>query len=165
MKNEEKCWKCDEGELTLDLMSNIWYFCSGSRQVWITPWRKTEKGPMTEVVVSEEETEVILEILEKDFKKEWYSPKQPDETADDVMELCKDILSIDLSGTDYARSSSLRHFVQQIMQLRKIKGIHVYYGNGLFFGMIRNLIGQIKELDRISKRCMVFPATRIDSLD
>lgn len=166
MKHEEKCWKNEKGELILDLTVNIWVFTNESRNVVITTWANTKKGgPITEVVLEDGKKQVILEILEKNFNEELFSPKNPDKTAEKVMELCDTILTIDTSGSEYWIILSLRRCVKNLMeQLNTVKGIHAYYGNGLSFGMTRNKFGQIKKMDAIPSRSMEFPATRLDSI-
>ena len=83
------------------------------------------------------------------------------------MELCKIISSIDTKGTGHFMISSLIQCVEELTQRlsNEIKGIHTYYGNGLFFGMIKNKFGKIQKLDSIPSRCMEFPGSRLDSLD
>ncbi len=166
MANKEKCWKTEEGELYFDFTSHIWAFINGSRKIFITSWRVTQKGPMTEVVLEDEEKQVIIEILEKKFNEELYLPKQADETMKKVMELCKIISSIDTEGNVYWMISSLTPCVQKLMQQFSddIKGIHTYYGNGLFFGMRKNIFGKIQKLNSIPSRCMEFPGSRLDSI-
>lgn len=164
MEHEEKYWQNDEGELTFDLTANIWAFTSESRMVVITSWRNTKKGPMTEVVLEDGKKQVILEIIEKNFNEEWFSPKQSDKTAEKIMELCSAILTIDTSGAEYWIISSLRPCVEKLMEHSRIKCIHAYYGNGLFFGMTKNKIGQIKKMDTLPNRSMEFPATRYDCI-
>lgn len=167
MVNEEKCWKTEEGELYFDLTSHIWAFINGSRKIFITSWRDTKKGPMTEVVLNDEEKQVIIEILEKKFNEELYLSEQADKAMKEVMELCKIISSIDTKGTGNFMISSLIPCVEELIRRlsNEIKGIHTYYGNGLFFGMTKNKFGKIQKLDEISGRCMEFPGTRFDSLD
>lgn len=167
MANKEKCWKTEEGELYFDLTSHIWAFINGSRKIFITSWRDTKKGPMTEVVLEDEEKQVIIEILEKKFNEELYLSEQADKAMKKVMELCKIISSIDTKGTGYFMISSLIPCVEELIRRlsNEIKGIHTYYGNGLFFGMTKNKFGKIQKLDEISRRCMEFPGTRFDSLD
>lgn len=167
MANKEKCWKTEEGELYFDLTSHIWAFINGSRKIFITSWRDTKKGPMTEVVLEDEEKQVIIEILEKKFDEDLYLSEQADKAMKKVMELCKIISSIDTTGTGYFMISSLIPCVEELTQRlsNEIKGIHTYYGNGLFFGMIKNKFGKIQKLDSIPSRCMEFPGSRLDSLD
>ena len=167
MANKEKCWKTEEGELYFDLTSHIWAFINGSRKIFITSWRDTKKGPMTEVVLEDEEKQVIIEILEKKFDEELYLSEQADKAMKKVMELCKIISSIDTKGTGHFMISSLIPCVEELTQRlsNEIKGIHTYYGNGLFFGMIKNKFGKIQKLESIPSRCMEFPGSRLDSLD
>lgn len=166
MANKEKCWKTEEGELYFDFTSYIWVFINGSRKISIISWRDTKKGPMTEIVLKDEEKQVIIEILEKKFNEELYFPEQADETMKKVMELCRTISSIDTKGTGYFMISSLIPCVQELTQRLsdEIKGIHTYYGNGLFFGMMRNKFGKIQKIDSIPSRCMEFPGSRLDSI-
>ncbi len=166
MENREKCWKTEEGELSFDFTSSIWAFINGSRKIFITSWRGTKKGPMTEIFLKDGEKEVIIEILEKKFNEELFLPEQADETMKKVIELCKTISSIDTSCTKYWMLSSLIPCVKELTQRLsdEIKGIHTYYGNGLFFGMRMNKFGKIQKLDSIPSRCMEFPGTRLDTL-
>ncbi len=166
MENKEKCWKTKKGELYFSFTSNTWSFINDSRKVFITSWRDTEKGPMTEVVLEDGKNQVILEILEKEFNEELYLPEQPDETMKKVMDLCQTISIIDTGRTDYWMTSSLISCMKKLIQQSsgKIKCIHAYYGNGLFFGMKMNIFGKIKKLDSIPGRCMEFPGTRLDTV-
>lgn len=169
MAIKEKCWKTEEGELYFDLTSHIWAFINGSRKIFITSWRATQKGPMTEVVLEDEyedeEKQVIIEILEKKVNEELFLSEQANKAMKKVMELCKIISSIDTKNTDYHMISSLIQCVEKLTQLlsNEIKGIHTYYGNGLFFGMKKNIFGKIKKLDSIPRRCMEFPSSHLDS--
>lgn len=166
MENKEKRWKTQKGELYFDFTSNIWAFISDSRKIFITSWRGTKKGPMIEIVLENEKKQVIIEILEKNFNEELYLPEQADETMKKVMELCRIISSIETERTDYWMFSSLTSCVQELMRWEsaEIKGIHTYYGNGLFFGMKKNIFGKTEMLNSIPSRCMEFPGSRLDTV-
>lgn len=171
MQETEKCWKTEDGELYFSFICNTWTFTNGSRRTFITSWRDTKKGPITEIVLEDNEDDnekefVIIEILEKKFNKELYLPRQVDETMKKVMEICKIISNIDTECTEYHRISSLLPCIQELIQRLsdEIKGIHVYYGNGLFFGMRKNRLGKIEKLNLIPSRCMEFLGSRLDSI-
>lgn len=169
MVNKEGCWKTEKGELHFNFISNIWTF-SGSRYsgpLWISIISSpdTKKGPITEIVLENERKQVIIEILEKKFNKELYLSKQLDKTMKKVMEICRIVSNIETELTDYGMISSLNSCVQELMQWYSdgIKEVHTYYGNGLFFGMRKNIFGKTKMLNSIPSRCMQFPGSRIDS--
>lgn len=166
MGNKEKCWKTKKGKLYYNFTSHIWAFISGSRKIFITSWSGTQKGPMTEIVLKTEKKQVIIEILEKKFNEELYLPEQADKTMKKVMKLCRIVSSIETEMTDYWMTSSLTSCVQELMRwdFEEIKGIHTYYGNGLFFGMRKNIFGKTEMLNSIPSRCMEFPGSRLDSV-
>ena len=121
---------------------------------------------MTEIVLKTEKKQVIIEILEKKFNEELYLPEQADKTMKKVMKLCRIVSSIETEMTDYWMTSSLTSCVQELMRwdFEEIKGIHTYYGNGLFFGMRKNIFGKTEMLNSIPSRCMEFPGSRLDSV-
>lgn len=171
MERETKSWKNTVGKLELDSENGTWRFTSnkGKKVIDISSWRTTEKGDMTEIFLEDSKwkKEIIIEMIEKNFNDEFFSPKNPDETADKIMELCGSLLSIDTTRTAYNMASSLYNCLEKLLTepfLRNVKCMHVYYGNGLFFGVKRIQYNKAKRIECIPKRCMEFPGTRLDSI-
>lgn len=175
MKNGEKTWEVEIGEWKLqkekaELEWNpnkrIWKLTTSSniQVICISSIKWCDKGcPMTQIVFTDakERKEVFFEILEKKFNEEFYYPKELDETAKKITELCKTVLDINTNTSDTCMVSSVRRCTEKLLleQLSEnVKCIHVYYGNGLFFGMKRKLFN--KEIERIKvipMRCRESP--------
>ena len=171
MERETKSWKNTVGKLELDSENSTWSFTSSKREkvISINSWRITEKGYMTEIFLEDSvwKQEIIIEMIEKNFNDEIFLPENPDETADKIMELCGSLLSIDTTHTAYNMASSLYNCLEKLFTepfLRNVKCMHVYYGNGLFFGVKRIQHNKVKRIGCIPKRCMEFLGTRLDSI-
>lgn len=171
MEQETKSWENTVGELELDSENCTWRFTSriGKKVILINSWRTTEKGDMTEIFLKDFDwnKEIIIEMIEKKFNDEFYSPKNPKETANKIMELCKTLLSVETERTINNMYSSLYHCLEKLLTEQtssNVKCMHVYYGNELFFGIRRNRFNKPKRIDCIPKRCLEFPGTRLDSI-
>lgn len=159
------CWKGKEGELFFDSSSCIWTFVCDSRKITIISWADTQKGPMTELTILSAGKKIIIEVIERKFNTELYSPVKAEESAKKVLELCSVLSSIDMTSVPYWMILSLHPRIEEVAkQFVRAKSIHAYYGNGLFFGIKINLFGKVKRLDSIPGRCMEFPGTRLDSI-
>lgn len=177
MKNGEKTWeveigKCEipkeKAELEWNPNKHIWKLTknSGSQVICINPTKWCDKGcAMTQIVFVnvEQRQEVFFEILEKKFNEEFYYPKELDETAKKITQLCKTMLyNINMHTSETCMISSLRRCTEQMIlkQLSEnVKCIHVYYGNGLFFGMKRKCFNkeEVERIKAIPMRCRESP--------
>ena len=173
MENEVKCWESEIGKLELDLSNSTWCFTNrfgSQRVIFINSWQMTAKGPITEIMLqnSEKEKRIIFEMIERNFNKEIFLPENSDEMADKIMKLCETVLSIDTSTSEYHIGSSVYSCAEELLTEKlfdkNVKCIHVYYGNGLFFGIRKDWFNKVKRIDSIPKRCMEFPGTRLDSI-
>lgn len=143
---------------------NMWIYIHDSRRITISPWR-TGMGPMTEILIREnEKKKIILEIWEKNFNKEYFSPQDVEKTSRKLEELCKELLTIDISCDESERITTLRPCVQKLMQSESVKAVHAYYGLGLLFGMKKDK-SKIKESSAIPARMLEHPGTRLDGPD
>lgn len=166
----QKCWKCANGELSIDSDSEIWVYESKSCRISITAWYNSKKGPMTEIVFEfdkDGKKQVIIECLETKYNRLLSEPKyyEVEDSAKNVMEICDILLKIDTNSSEYWMVSSLQECVKNLAnKLTNSKCFHVYHGNGLFFGMSKSISGKMKFLDSIPRRCMEFPGSRLDSI-
>lgn len=155
----EKHWKTAYGDLFFDSNSSIWVLKKDSRTITVIAWKGGPKGPMLELVLREKDRQVIFEILEKTFDKELFEPKIPNKAAEKVMKLCRIICS----HSETSIFSCTKELLQQFPN-EQFMAVHTYYGNGLFCGMKRTLLGKIKNLKFLPCRCMNNPGTRLDTL-
>lgn len=149
------CWKMkDDGVLFFDRAFGSWAFARGLRKIFITPWRDTSKGPITQIIMREKGKEIIIEIVEKDFDEELFSPKQLSESVEHLMEYIEILFEeIQMHDTTEHMISSLYLCVKRITQkLWRIKEVHVYCGK-VSFGMKKNF-GKIKNIKSIPDKAM-----------
>ena len=105
MKNGEKTWEVDIGEweyqkqkaeLEWSPNKRIWKLTISNdpRLIFISSEKWCDKGSsMTQIVFTDlkQRQEVFFEIVEKKFNEEFYYPKELDETAKKITELCKTV--------------------------------------------------------------------------
>lgn len=142
-------------KIILDEEAKIWrvrYYC---REIVITTWENTGKGPLTEIVLFYNNRMVaIFELLEYQFRKELFEADDPE--FDDVL---KKIYFTVLNHTrmeEYYFENSISITAGLLLENLEAKEIHVYYGMGLFF---RILPGR-KHISKIERRCHLYPGTR-----
>lgn len=161
----QKCWKCADGELSVDSKSSIWVFKNKTCQIFITSWYDSEKGPMTEIVYESSKRQIIIDCLEKKPNKLFYEPKYFDEASTKVIKICETLLNMDQDSSDYFLVTPLQESLEKMIEhLSNIKCFHAYHGNGLFFGLSVSRSRKTKFLETVPRRCMEFPGTRLDSL-
>ena len=165
MKHEMQDCNNSNGKLFLGDRSRIWVYDDGSREVLITAWAITKKGvPITEIFI---DGKVILELIDKKFNEEFYEPKDMEKTTAEIRHLCDSVLIIDTISdfADFTRvPNELYDCVEKLLtEMKNVKEIHAYCGNGIFLGMKRNAFGKIIKLNAIPPRSNKFPGTRFDS--
>ena len=158
MKNGEKIWDIEMGELEWSPNARLWKFtnCSDSQVICISSRKGSDKGSMTQIVAinSRRGQDVFFEILEKKFNEEFYYPKELDETAERIMGLCKTVLKhINESCMISPEKKCAEKLLLEHLS-NNVKCIHVYYGNGLFFGMKRKRFNkeEVKKIKSIPMR-------------
>lgn len=176
MKNGEKTWEVEIGEWEYEKQKaelewspneHIWKLTnsSTSQVICVSTMKWHAKNHyMTQIVLTdlEQRHEVFFEILEKKFNEEFYDSKELDETAKKITELCKTVLDINTYTSDTCMISSVRRCTEKLLleQLSEnVKCIHVYYGNGLFFGMKRKRFNkeEVEKIKAIPMRCRENP--------
>lgn len=168
MKNGEKTWEVEIGEweyekqkaeLEWNPNTHIWKLTisRNSKVICISTimWHY-----MTQIVFTdaEQRQEVFFEIFEKEFNEEFYYPKELDEIAKKITEICKIVWKyIGKDSTSSPEESCaeellLNHFSDNAT-------FHVYYGNGLFFGMRRKRFNkeEVEKIEAIPMRCRESP--------
>ena len=94
-------------------------------------------------------------------------PKDMEKTTAEIRHLCDSVLIID-TISDFADftcvQNELYDCVEKLLtEMKNVKEIHAYCGNGIFLGMKRNAFGKIIKLNAIPPRSNKFPGTRFDS--
>lgn len=168
MKNGEKTWEVEIGEweyekqkaeLEWNPNKHIWKLTisSNSKMIFIstTMWHN-KNHYMTQIVFTdaEQRQEVFFEIFEKKFNEEFYYPKELDEIAKKITEICKIVWKYIGKDSTFSPEEScaeellLNHFSDNAT-------FHVYYGNGLFFGMRRKRFNkeEVEKIKAIPMRC------------
>lgn len=145
------------GELYLDLTVNVWTYRGGSREITITPWNDTKKGPITEICIQEGGEEFVIEILEKEFDKELFSPEDPNEAAEEVMGFIVILSRMEMNDTEKLRNC-VKKFTKK---LTRIRAVHVYCANNVSFGMKKKWFGKIKLIHHIPDRAIEFLGTKL----
>ena len=76
MKRGHLYWQNENGKLELDRAECTWRFgANDGRNVYITTWEDSRKGPMTEVVLEYNGKDIIIELLKKNSTKNGLSQK------------------------------------------------------------------------------------------
>lgn len=153
MENNEICWESEVGKLSYDFKSRTWRFKTAIAEISLVSWRCTKKGPLTELYLTTEKREVIIEVLEKKFNTELYEPENLDETHEKVLSMCTTLLNnVDYSSS-YLYSELISCVTHLSEQFTTPTTFHVYFGNGLFFGLYKYKFGKISRIRNIPPRC------------
>jgi len=145
----------------------IWNFLvEEKRKISIIPWKTTKKGAITEFHFKDNKKEFIIEFLEKNFNEEFYSQRYLSGTAAIIMEICQRIADTAEETEEEIFPYELEACIKTIMTYypNQVKGAHIYYGMGEFFG-IKKEFTFLKKIEEIPSRSMRYPGTRLDSID
>lgn len=168
MKNGEKTWEVEIGEWEYEKQKaelewspnkRMWKLTisNDSRIIFISSMKWCDKGcSMTQIVFTdaEQRQEVFFEILEKKFNEEFYYPRELDETAKKITELCKTVWKFIGKDSTFSPEKSCAEELLLKHLSENVKCIHVYYGNGLFFGMKRKRFNK-EEVEKIKAIPMI----------
>ena len=153
--------KSTNGILKFDDKEDIWYFYENSglmRKITIIPWLDTAKGPLTEILIETRKRKIIIEFIGKE-DEDFYDPN----FADRVKGICEELLLIDMKCHRFQMGSSLEKSIRSIIEVEIYKAAHIYYGTGLYFGLVKNIFGIIYKKYTIPCRALRYPGTRKDS--
>ena len=129
----------------------------------IISWCKTKKGPITEIsILSPENDFVLIELLDRTFRSDFSNPKDIKKTTETIRKICESILR-EIEKSSMTDRGALSMIARNLVMNCDLKGVHVYYGIGKHFGVIRSIFGTPKTVSSIPERAMEYPGTRLDA--
>lgn len=133
------------------------------RRISVISWDETLKGAITEIYFKDKDKEFIIEILERNFNREFYIPRDYEGTAKIIMNVCQQIAATVDTSPESMFPNALKDTIEVIMchyYPNEAKEAHIYYGLGEFFG-IKKEFTFFTEQKEIPARSIKCPGTRM----